>query len=208
MTKALSKFARSVCCRKADRGFLLKIKPAVHRTAGIDQQSQLQRQIGFPAEIHDRLRRLVIVENGEIALVQIAHELAMMVGGDEQNVDFIDPLLDGKDGVGGSDPVLAMHRAGHAGRGCHKGRLRPRRQARPSASDQTRPGTETTSCSSFPANPNFSRLTTANGFAQSIRCTYRAESRCHALRLLLLMSDSRGLSAASAKLQKEHTFGH
>ena len=45
------------------------------------------------------LRRLVIVQDAEIALVQVADELAMMVGGNEQHIDFVDPLLDGKDGI-------------------------------------------------------------------------------------------------------------
>ena len=65
ITKALSKPARSVCCRKAGRGSLLEIESAVHRSADVDQQTHVQGQIGFPAEIQDRLRRLVIVENAK-----------------------------------------------------------------------------------------------------------------------------------------------
>ena len=74
---------------------LLKIEPAVHRSADIDQQAQVQGQIGFAAEVQDRLRRLVIVKNGEIVLVQIADELAVLVGRDEQHVDFIHPRVQG-----------------------------------------------------------------------------------------------------------------
>ena len=41
--------------QKADRRFLLKIEAAMHRAAGIDQKSQLERQIGFAAETYNRL---------------------------------------------------------------------------------------------------------------------------------------------------------
>ena len=77
--------------QETDRGFLLEIKAAVHRTAGIHQQAQLEGQIGLAAEVYDGLRRLVIVQDGEIALVQVAHELAAMVSGDEQHIDFARP---------------------------------------------------------------------------------------------------------------------
>ena len=90
--------------QEADRGFLFEIEAAVHRAAGIHQQSQLQRQISFAPEIHNRLRRLVVVQDGEIALVQIAHELAMVVRRNEQHIDLIHPLLDGKDGIRGISP--------------------------------------------------------------------------------------------------------
>ena len=53
--------------QKADRGFLLEIKAAVHRAAGIHQKAQFEGQIGLTAKIHNRLRRLVIVQDVEIA---------------------------------------------------------------------------------------------------------------------------------------------
>ena len=55
----------------------------------------MQRQISFPAEVQNRLRRLMVVENAEIRLIQIAHELAMLVGRNEQHVDFIHPRVQG-----------------------------------------------------------------------------------------------------------------
>src|ERR1700733_11862806 len=48
---------------------LLEIEPAVHRSTDIDQQTQVQRQIGLTAEVENRLGWLVVVENAEIALV-------------------------------------------------------------------------------------------------------------------------------------------
>jgi len=49
----------------------------------------------------------VIVEKGEIALVQVADELAVAVSRNKENVDFIDPRLDGKDGVAARINVAA-----------------------------------------------------------------------------------------------------
>lgn len=43
----------------------------------------------------------MIVEDGEIGLVEIANELAVTVGGDEEHIDLIDTLFDGKDGLVG-----------------------------------------------------------------------------------------------------------
>src|SRR5580704_17276515 len=72
---------------------LLEIKPAVYRPADIDQQTHMQRQIGFATEIENRLRRLVVVKNAEIILIQIADKLAMLVGRDEQHVNLVHPRV-------------------------------------------------------------------------------------------------------------------
>ena len=76
---------------------LLEIKSAIHRAADVDQQPKVQRQIRFPPEVQNRLRRLVVVKNIEIVLVQVAHELAMLVGRDEQHVHLIHPGMQGDD---------------------------------------------------------------------------------------------------------------
>ena len=59
-----------------------------------------KRQIGFAAEVDNRLRRLVIVEDREIGLIQVADKFAVLVGGDEENVNFIHALVDGEHGAG------------------------------------------------------------------------------------------------------------
>src|SRR5207302_3098787 len=82
--------------KKTDGGVLLEIKTAVHRSAHVDQQAEMQWQIGFPAKINNGLRRLVIVENREIVLVQIADKFAVLVGGDEQNVHLVHTFVDGE----------------------------------------------------------------------------------------------------------------
>ena len=82
--------------QKIDGGILLEIKTAVHRSAHIDEQAKVQRQIGLAAEINNRLRGLVIVKDGEIFFIQVAHKLAMFVGGNKQHVYFIDPFMNGE----------------------------------------------------------------------------------------------------------------
>src|SRR5580700_4883417 len=81
---------------KADRGILLEIKTAVDRTAHVDEQAHVQRQIGFATKIQNGLRRLMIVKDRKIALIQISNKLAMLVGGDEQHVHFIDTFVNGE----------------------------------------------------------------------------------------------------------------
>jgi len=83
--------------QKSGRRSLLELKTAVDRGAGIDQQSQFQWEICLLGKFDDLLRRFVIVENVKILRLQIAHELAMFIHGDEQNVNLIDPLLDSDD---------------------------------------------------------------------------------------------------------------
>ena len=74
---------------------LLKLEPPAHRSAGVDQQAKLQRQVSLLNEIHNRLRRFVIVQNAEIVLVQIAHEFAVLIHSDEQHIHFVDAFLYG-----------------------------------------------------------------------------------------------------------------
>src|SRR5580658_2320307 len=75
--------------QKADGCILFEIKTAVDRSADVDQQAEVQRQIGFAVEVENGLRRLMIVENREIGLIQVANKFAMLVGRDEQYVDFV-----------------------------------------------------------------------------------------------------------------------
>src|SRR5579872_5448988 len=84
--------------QKTDSSLLLEIEAALHRAAHIDEQAEMQRQVGFAAKVYDRLRRLVIVEDGEVGLVQIAHKFAVLVGRDKKNIHFIHALVDGEQG--------------------------------------------------------------------------------------------------------------
>ena len=41
----------------------------------------------------------MIVQNCKVILVQVAHELSALIGGDKQDVDLVNPLFDGQNGV-------------------------------------------------------------------------------------------------------------
>ena len=82
--------------QKSGGGFFFKSKAALHRAAHVHEQAEFDGQVGLGVEVEDGLHRLVVVENGEIVLVQIADELAVAIGRDEEHVDFIDAALDGK----------------------------------------------------------------------------------------------------------------
>ena len=72
---------------------LFKIEAAVDRTAYVNEQSEIKRQIGFAAEVEDGLRRFVVVEDREVGLRQVANKLAVLVGRDEEQVHFVDALV-------------------------------------------------------------------------------------------------------------------
>jgi len=105
--------------QKADGGVLLEIETAVNRAADVDEQAEMQREIGFAAEIENRLRGLMVVENGEIGLVEVANKFAVLVGSDEQDVNFVDAIANGKHRAG-----LIVVRSGRAGIGVESGRAR------------------------------------------------------------------------------------
>src|ERR1700674_3869187 len=81
---------------EADGRVLLELKTAVDRTAYVDEQAEVQGQIGFSAKVKNGLRRLVIVENREIVLIEIANKFAMLVSGDEEDIHFIDAFVNGE----------------------------------------------------------------------------------------------------------------
>src|SRR6202140_4527299 len=106
--------------QKSGGCFFFKSETALHRAAHVHEQAQLDRQIGLAAEVDDGFDRLLIVENREIVLVQIADEFAVAISSDEQHVDFIDALRDGEDwivcratGGGKSSGVASAHRGGN-----------------------------------------------------------------------------------------------
>src|SRR5580692_7150753 len=85
--------------QETDGGVLFEVKAPAHGTAGIDQKSKLNGQIGLAAKIYNGLRGLMVVEDREVFLVEVTHELTMPVGRNEEHIDFIHPLLDRDNGV-------------------------------------------------------------------------------------------------------------
>src|SRR5579872_4809299 len=74
---------------------LFEVEPRPHRSAGVDQEPKLNGKVSLAAEIHNRLRWLMIVKNREVFLIEVAHKFAMFVSGNEQHIDFVYPGLDG-----------------------------------------------------------------------------------------------------------------
>ena len=56
---------------KLNGRFLLELETVPHGVAGIDQQPDLQRQVGLVVEAANLLNRLAVIDHGEIALGKI-----------------------------------------------------------------------------------------------------------------------------------------
>ena len=70
-------------------GFLLEMKTVANAVAGVDQDSQAQRQVGFSREFDDGLR-LLAFEDLEIVLGEIGDEAAFFVRHRVEHVDARD----------------------------------------------------------------------------------------------------------------------
>ena len=55
---------------KRDGRFLLELEAVAHRVAGVHQQPDLQRQIGFAVETANLIRGLVVVDDLKVRLLQ------------------------------------------------------------------------------------------------------------------------------------------
>ena len=113
--------------QELDGRLLLELETVADGIAGIDEQSDLQGQIGFGVEATQFCRRLVIVHDAEIGLLEIGDTLAMLVGDGEHDVHFVGRSLDRGDRingiVGGLGSLVGRCRGGWV-RGCVE-RLRP-----------------------------------------------------------------------------------
>ena len=99
-----------------DRGFLFELKAVADGIAGINEQTYFERQVGFRVEASNLLRRFVVINNGEIALLQVGNTAAVLVGHGEYNVHFVGGNANGEDGVisrcVGISRLLLLIRAG------------------------------------------------------------------------------------------------
>ena len=86
--KGLVGFLPEGLLQKRDGRVLLEREAIVHRLAGIDQQADLQGKIRFALKAEDLLRRLVVVKNLEIVLLQVLDVVVVLVGDGEDQVDF------------------------------------------------------------------------------------------------------------------------
>ena len=126
--------------QKLDGGLLLELKAGTNRGAGIDDDAYTQRQIDLLAERGDLFRRLLVVEQRKVALLQIWNVVAVLVGHGEDEIDFVDAdaagwaryqqassaagrgLLAGSRRLGGMGDCAGFCEAGAgAGLGCRRG---------------------------------------------------------------------------------------
>jgi len=84
---------------KLNRRFLLELETVADGVAGIDQQPDLQRQIGFIVKAANLVGRFAVIDDREIALRQVPYIAAMLVGDGEHDVHFVHRLGDRGGGV-------------------------------------------------------------------------------------------------------------
>ncbi len=76
--------------QKFDGRLLLKAEALADGIAGIDQQAYAQRQSGLALKCLNVDRRLALVEQPNVLLLQVLDESAMFVRGGEDQIDQVD----------------------------------------------------------------------------------------------------------------------
>ncbi len=75
--------------QKLNRRILFKEKTVADGVAGVNQQSDAQRQVCLRREIHDLPGRFVIVQNLELIFFQVFDELIVLVRDSKNHVHFV-----------------------------------------------------------------------------------------------------------------------
>jgi hypothetical protein len=96
---------------------LLKLEAGADGGAGVDDDAHAQRQIDLLVKRVDLGRRLLVVEQRKVALLQVGNVVAVLVGDGEDEVDFIDADMDGRRAVSVFDPGPGAA-SGAVERGC------------------------------------------------------------------------------------------
>ena len=89
---------------------LFKVESAVHGTTHIEEQSHFDWQVCFALEIQDALWRFVVIQNREVGLIQVSHELAAFIGRYKEDINLVNPFADRK------NPIIRIVRRGGAQR--------------------------------------------------------------------------------------------
>ena len=97
MTKA-SSLGRSVFSRNEAANFLFHFEHAQLAIAGIDENAEGQRQIGFGLEIFDGLG-LAVLGDVKVVFGEVGDQRAMLVFDVEEELDDLDVDLEGFDGL-------------------------------------------------------------------------------------------------------------
>lgn len=75
--------------QKLDRRFLLEPETVTHGVAGVDEKSNLEWQVRFSVEAANFLRRLIVVGDAEIILLEIGDAMAMLISDGEDDIDLV-----------------------------------------------------------------------------------------------------------------------
>ncbi len=94
--------------QKLDRGRLLELETLADRCTGINHDADAQRQVCLLGEIENLGGRLLVIQQGEIPLLQILNEPSVLVGDGKDQVHLIDVGPDGETAV-----VLSHCWSGH-----------------------------------------------------------------------------------------------
>ena len=74
---------------------LLKLKAGANGGAGVNDDADAQRQIDLLVKGIDSRRRLLVVEQGKVAQLEIGDVMAVLVSHREDEVDLVDAQADG-----------------------------------------------------------------------------------------------------------------
>ena len=75
---------------KLDSRILLELEAVADGVAGIDQQADSQRQVGFLLKVGDARIRPAVIDYFEVVAIKILNQPAVLVGDGENHVHFID----------------------------------------------------------------------------------------------------------------------
>src|SRR5271166_127397 len=82
--------------KELNRCLLLELEARADGGACVDDNANTQGQVGLLGKAVDALRSLLIVKQGKVALLEVADEVAVMVGDAEDQIDFVDLPGDGE----------------------------------------------------------------------------------------------------------------
>ena len=111
-------------------GVLLELKATADGGAGVEHEADAEGQVGLLSEADDGFGALVIVEQAEVLLAETGDEVALFVGHGEDEIDFEDAGLEGREGEVGVGGLVLRGAGGERGGwslGCRLGGRRGRR---------------------------------------------------------------------------------
>ena len=82
-----------------DGGVLLELEALADGARRVEHDADAEGEIGLLGEAEDSFGRTAIVEEAEVLALEAGDEAALLVGDGEDEIDFVDLDLDGRDGL-------------------------------------------------------------------------------------------------------------